>query len=429
MMNGVWATLLIASVVAAALNGSMAAVAQASIDSAKAAVDLALGLIGVMTFWLGMMKIVQDGGLLRSLERGLAPVMTRLFPDVPAGHPAMHAMIMNIASNVLGLGNAATPFGLQAMASLETLNRTPGTATNAMVLFLAINTSNVSVAPLGVIALRAAAGSTNAAGIWLPTLLATSMSTAVAIIAAKLLQRPYAAPNSGDRRDEGLATAEPDAEVEIRHASTTARLLAVAAALSIAAAFGLELVRAVQVGAAAEFLRTATSTWTLPVLIATIAIYGVIKGVDLYDSAIHGAREGFQVATRVIPFLVAIMVAVGMFRASGLLDLLVHGLDPITSAVGFPAAALPIALLRPLSGSGAFALLAETLKTHGPDSFVGYLVSTLQGSTETTFYVLAVYFGSVGITRFRHAVIAGLLADLAGVIGATIAVRLFLVSP
>lgn len=431
-MNAVWLALVVSSVVTAALMGTMPAVSAASIDSAKAAVTLAIGLIGVMTFWLGMMRIVQEGGLLHSLARGLRPVMRRLFPDVPDDHPAMSAMILNIAANMLGLGNAATPFGIKAMIELDRLNPRPGVATNAMVLFLAINTSNVALAPLGVIALRASLGSQNAAGIWLPTLLATSFSTLVGIAAAKLLQRVVPPVTAYEAKPVESAPADvelPDSE-ELGSARPTSPA-SCAVALLVLAVIGFGFVRYLQEGLSsgeplAALLRAAASAWLLPVLIAVMLLYGFAKRVPVYDAMIGGAREGFQVAVRIIPFLVAIVVAAGMFRASGLLDLIVAGIGPFTAAVGFPAEALPMALLRPLSGSGAYAVMAEIMQAQGPDSPVGYLVSTLQGSTETTFYVLAVYFGAVSVSRVRHALAAGLIADVAGVIGAVAAVRWFL---
>ncbi len=429
MMNAIWLALIVASVVTAAFTGTMGAVSTASIESAKSAVTLALGLIGVMTFWLGLMRVVQEGGLLHALARSLRPVMARLFPDVPPDHPAMSAMIMNIATNMIGLGNAATPFGIKAMIELNRLNPVPGVATDAMVLFLAINTSNVALAPLGVIALRASLGSTDAAGIWLPTLFATSCSTGAAIVAAMLLQRVVppitayapalgaaAAPTAELPSDDTLGSDRP----------TSALGCGVAVAVVVAIVIGLGAhLRAGLAGGGAigDLLRGAASHWLLPVLIALMLMYGFAKRVAVYDAMISGAKEGFQVAVRIIPFLVAIVVAAGMFRASGLLDLIVRAVGPLTGAVGFPAEALPMAILRPLSGSGAYAVMAEIMQANGPDSYVGYLVSTLQGSTETTFYVLAVYFGAVGVSRVRHAVACGLIADLAGYAGAVAAVR------
>jgi spore maturation protein SpmB len=354
--------------------------------------------------------------------------MTRLFPDVPHEHPAMSAMIMNIASNMLGLGNAATPFGIKAMIELDRLNPVPGVATNAMALFLAINTSGLSLAPLGVIAVRASLGSQNPAGIWAPTLLATAFATLVGILAAKTLQRVYPpvtayAPANAPATAVAVEPSEEDMG-EGRRATVAGCAFALATLAAIMAGFVLHLRHGVAGGEpAGGLVRQAASTWVLPVLIAAMLLYGLAKGVAVYDAVITGAREGFQTAVRIIPFLVAMIVAVGMFRASGLLDMLVGLAAPFTRAVGFPPEALPMALLRPLSGSGAFAVMAEIMQAEGPDTPVGYLVSTIQGSTETTFYVLALYFGAVGVTRVRHTLAAGLIADTAGVVGATVAVR------
>ena len=436
-MNWIWLGLVVGSVVAAAFNGTMAAVTTASIDSAKSAVSLALGLVGVMAFWLGLMRIVQEGGLLHTLARVLRPLMVRLFPEVPADHAAMRAMIMKRSANMLGLGNAATPFGIKAMQELDRLNPQSGVATNAMALFLAINTSSLALAPLGVIALRASLGSTDAAGIWLPTLFATSLSTLVGITAAKLLQRAVPIGLGTDPSESAVSRrAQEDQDIRLPDQKTlgtdrpTSRPGCMAAGVTLAAlGFGFALhlraglVAELSVG---EVLRDAASTWLLPVLIVLMLVYGLAKRVAVYDAMIAGAKEGFQVALRIIPFLVAIIVAAGMFRASGLLAGIIAVIGPVLSLCGFPAEALPMALLRPLSGSGAYGVMAEIMQAEGPDSLIGYLVSTLQGSTETTFYVLAVYFGAVGITRVRHALTAGLLADLAGIIGAVVAVRWFL---
>jgi spore maturation protein SpmA len=428
-MNAIWTFLIVASVLTAAFNGNMAAVTTASIDSAKAAVTLAIGLIGVMAFWLGMMRIVQEGGLLHALARWLRPVMMRLFPEVPADHPAMSAMIMNMAANMLGLGNAATPFGIKAMIELNRLNPVPGVATNSMVLFLAINTSNVAIAPLGVIALRASLNSTNAAGIWIPTLLATSFSTLVAICATKLMQRmvrPVTAYQPAVAQPPAQASDEPDTQDlgAERETATWGCAGAIVLVAALAIGFAAFLRDGIRAGQSVEDLwRAAASGWLLPILIVVMLGYGMAKRVAIYDAMVSGAREGFQVAVRIIPYLVAIVVAAGMFRASGLLDLLIRAVGPVTAMFGFPAEALPMAILRPLSGSGAYAIMAEIMQVEGPDSRVGYLVSVLQGSSETTFYVLAVYFGAVAVTRVRHAVAAGLIADVAGVIGAVVAVN------
>ena len=428
-MNHIWLGLIVVSVVAAAFNGTMEAVTTASVDSAKSAVTLALGLVGVMAFWLGMMRVVQDGGLLHTLARWLRPLMVRLFPEVPAEHPAMSAMIMNMASNMLGLGNAATPFGIKAMQELDRLNPHKGVATNAMVLFLAINTSNVALAPLGVIALRASLGSADAAGIWLTTLFATSLSTVVGITAAKLLQR-IVPVGEGMVIDETKATPQ---EVELpdeqtlgaeRATSPSGCALAILTTSILLLGFFLFVRDGLSTGLSlGSVFRDAASSWLLPLLIVSMLLYGLAKRVAVYDAMIAGAREGFQVAIRIIPFLVAIIVAAGMFRASGLLDDIIGLTRPFLALIGFPAEALPMAILRPLSGSGAYAIMAEIMQAQGPDSQVGYLVSTLQGSTETTFYVLAVYFGAIGVTRVRHALAAGLTADVAGVVGAVLAVN------
>ena len=432
MMNAIWFWLMMASIITAAFTGTMSAVSTASVESAKAAVTLALGLIGVMAFWLGMMRIVQQAGLLHLLARWLRPLMTRLFPSVPPDHPAMSAMILNIASNMLGLGNAATPFGIKAMLELNQLNPRPGVATNEMVLFLAINTSHLAIAPLGVIALRASIGSAHAAAIWVPTLLATALAMVVGVSAAKLLQRVFppvtayesAAPIAVD----DLKAPDEQALAEPPPTSAGGCAVAVASVAALVSGLAVQLHRATVAGTSlSDAARAALSDWTLPLLIVVMLAYGFAKRVAIYDAMIAGAREGFETAVRIIPFLVAIVVAAGMFRASGLLDGLVRTVGPYTDAVGFPAAALPMALLRPLSGSGAYAVMAEIMKAEGPDSHVGYLVSVLQGSTETTFYVLAVYFGAVAVTRVRHAVAAGLIADLAGFVGATLAVNWLLV--
>lgn len=431
-VNTVFFALIVASVVYGAFAGTMEAVSQASIDSAKAAVTLAIGLIGVMAFWLGMMRIVRDGGFLHTVARWVRPVMTRLFPDVPPDHPAMSAMILNIAANMIGLANAATPFGIKAMMELNRLNPVPGVATNAMVLFLAINTSNVALAPLGVIGLRAAMGSSNPAGIWIPTLLATTLSTLVGIAAAKLLQRVVPPVEAYEPEDtQSVVEREPEVgEIVLGEQRATSRggcLIGVGFAATIVLAMVVTLVRGTGEGAAAmELARGILSGWLLPVLIGVILCYGLAKRVAVYDVAIAGAREGFDVAVRIIPYLVAILVAAGMLRASGLLDAVVSLIAPVTGAIGLPAEAVPMALLRPLSGSGAYAIMAETMQAEGVDSHVGYLVSVLQGSTETTFYVLAVYFGSIGVSRIRHALAAGLIADIAGVVGSVAAVALLL---
>lgn len=403
----------------AGLPSPMEALSTAMVESATGAVDLAIGLVGVMTLFLGLMKVAEAGGMLVILARLIRPLMVRLFPEVPADHPAMGAMILNLSANALGLGNAATPFGIRAMQELERLNTQPGTATNAMALFLAVNTSSVTLLPTGVIALRAAAGSTDPAIILPTTLLATIGSTTVAIVATKLYQRlvpvlPSEAAEPGKRP----AGSDPEDASTLEAAEGAYPLWT-----SIVALVGLA-----SLIPAAILFGKALSPWILPGLMAGFLVFGAVRRVKIYEVFVEGAKEGFQVALRIIPYLVAILVAVGMLRASGALDLLVGALSPVTGRFGLPAEALPMALMRPLSGSGAYGILASIINDPaiGPDSYTGVLVSTLQGSTETTFYVMAVYFGAVQVRRIRHAMAAALTADAAGVIFAVMACWLFL---
>ena len=383
------------------------------IDSAKSSVTLAIGLIGVMALFLGLMKIAEAGGLLKIIARLVRPLMTRLFPDVPAEHPAMGAMIMNISANVLGLGNAATPFGIRAMQELDKLNQQKGTATNAMCLFLAINTSSVTLLPTGVIALRASAGSTDAAGIMPTTLFATLCSTIVAITAAKLYQRlTEVSPPIHEQQGQQIQS-ESDNQLGLNEAEHSyPAWVSLAALLVVISLIPLTLIYGAQI-----------STWVVPTLMVGFLLFGVIKKVPVYETFVEGAKEGFEVAVRIIPYLVAILVAVGMLRNSGALAAITGAISSVTASFGLPGEAVPMALLRPLSGSGAYGVMASIIEDPaiGPDSYTGYLVSTLQGSTETTFYVLAVYFGAVQVQRVRHALAAGLTADLAGIIAAVIA--------
>ncbi len=425
-MNGIFfAIVLISTIVAgyrqiisppnmAAGTSPMEVLGIAMVDSAASAVTLSLSLIGVMALFLGLMKVAEEGGLLRIIAKTLRPLMVRLFPDVPADHPAMGAMIMNMSANALGLGNAATPFGIRAMQELDKLNPLKGTSTNAMVLFLAINTSSVTLLPTGVIALRAAAGSQDAAGIVPTTLVATVCSTAVAIIAAKLYSKFFVGGQSVVPTE-----AAPEETTEGPHANLTETPRVETGAyplwVSVLALCGIAALAPIMVLWGRE-----VSPWIVPGLMLGFLGYGVAKKVLIYEVMVDGAKEGFQVAVRIIPFLVAILTAVGMFRASGAMDLLLTPIGNITAAFGLPAEALPMALLRPLSGSGAYGIMASIINdpSLGPDSYVGYLVTTLQGSTETTFYVIAVYFGAVQVKRLRHALWAALTADAAGIAAA-----------
>jgi spore maturation protein SpmA len=435
VLNWIWLGLILSAVVCGAYNGQMGEVSLAAFEGAKSAVTLMIGLAGFMIFMLGLMRIASDAGLLRAISRMLKPLLIRLFPQVPPDHPAMGAMVMNMASNILGLGNAATPFGLKAMVELNKLNRVPGVATDPMVLFLAINTSAITLmAPTGTMAIRSATGSASPAAIWVPTLIATICSTTAAISAYYLLSRfrrfraepledapppPEATPeiHTPDAPDDGATERKPLGMMRVAFLAVTIAVLTI----------GLirEIAREIQINTFGAVAAQIAEFWLIPFLVVALLLVGVAGRVRLYESAAAGAREGLDVVVRIVPFLVLILVAVAMFRASGALDLLVSGLDPITSLVGFPAEALPMAILRPLTGTGAYGVMAEILETQGPDSFVGLLTSTLQGSTETTFYVLTVYCGAAGIRNARHALPACLIGDLAGAAGATAACHLF----
>ena len=432
MLNGLIVFIALSSVLLAGYAGQMQALTDAIVTSARGAVDLALGLIGLMAFFLGLMRVAEDAGLLRHLARLIGPIMQRLFPSVPVDSPAMSAMILNIASNMLGLGNAATPFGIKAMDELNKLNSQPGTATNAMVLFLAINTSALAILPTGVVSTRASLGSQDAMGILVPTWFASTCATIVAITAALLLSRltryrstappPIETPAPDDRNDGATATLleAPEALTPLPHRRWLSLVY-----WTLLVATGVLFVQGRSEQAAIfDVITEVTSSWALPSLIVAGMLYGWVRGVRVYDSLVDGAKQGFQVAIRIIPYLVVILVVVGMFRASGGLELIVGLMSPITNWVGLPAEALPMALLRPLTGQGAYGIMAEAMTAHGPDSLIGYMVSTFQGSTETTFYTLAVYYGAASIRNTRHTVPACLLADVAGILGAVFIVNL-----
>ncbi len=431
LMNSIWFYLIMLSIVAAAWLGDPQKLTDISFKAAKNGVNLAIGLTGAMALWLGLMKIAESGGLMVLISRGIKPIMTRLFPDIPAEHPAMSAMVLNMAANALGLGNAATPLGIKAMTALEKLNSRPGVATDAMCLFLAINTSNVTILPLGTIAVRAAAGASEPAAVLLPSILATSCSTAVAIAAAKFFRKldslspldveiseiPSPALDDDELDPDRQDVENPEDYSQIPRTDKKAALIfyILTACLSVAFLWRFFQGRmdAVQI-----------TGWIVPILMFCLVGFGFIKNVPVYEKGVEGAREGFKVAVRLIPFLVMILVAVGLFRESGAFRILAHILDPVTSLFGIPAEVIPMALLRPLSGSGAFGLMSE-ITANSPDSYAAFLAGTIQGSTETTFYVLAVYFGAVGIKKTRYAVAAALTADLAGFIASVFFCSIF----
>lgn len=436
-INVIWFYLIMISIVVAAYNGRMEEITKASFDSAKSAVTLAISLIGAMALWLGIMKIAENAGLTKFIAKAIRPVMVRLFPDVPADHPAMSAMIMNMAANMLGLGNAATPMGIKAMTELDKLNPEKGTATNAMCLFLAINTSSVTILPLGVIAVRAAASATEPASILIPSILATTISTTVAIVASKLLARKSTQPVITHSITSIETTDNPqEKEPELVKLGLVPKLFALAVIPLFLYAIPHQFIQFDFASFPHDFislkpltqsgiqaLNTAT-TWLIPVIMGFFLLIGYLRGVKVYEAVTEGAKEGFQVAVRIIPFMVAIFTAIGMLRASGALDLFISIASPLTNLIGMPAEALPMALLRPLSGSGAYAVMSEIV-AHDPNSFTSYLVSVLQGSTETTFYVLAVYFGAISIKVTRHALPAALIADAAGILGSVLVCHIF----
>jgi len=431
VLNGIFVAAVLISILLAAYTGQMQGLTDAILADSRKAVELSLKLVGVMAFFLGLMKVAEDGGLLRMIARAVAPVMRRLFPSVPPDHPAMSAMILNIGSNMMGLANAATPFGIKAIEELDTLNGRKGTATNAMVLFLAINTAGLALLPSGVVAMRAAAGSADATGIFFTTWFASGCATLAGIAAAFALSRlavyrrtepPTIAPIRAVAADgsdiPGLAGAPEPEPIAWRRLALWAFWLVFLGLLA------RHLVLTVDETPLFELSRRVMSFWMLPAIVAGMVLFGWSRGVRVYESLVEGAKEGFQVALRIIPFLVAILVAVGMFRASGGMSVIVDTIGPLTRLIGLPAEAVPMAILRPLSGSGALGIMVEAMNEYGPDSLIGYMVSTFQGSTETTFYVLAVYFGAVGVKQTRHALPACLIADVTGILAAVFIVNL-----
>jgi spore maturation protein SpmB len=362
------------------------------------------------------MKVAEDAGLIKIIANVLRPITKRLFPEVPHDHPAIGAMVMNISANMLGLGNAATPFGLKAMEELDKLNPNQGTATNSMVTFLAINTAGMTLIPATAIAVRAAAGSADPTIIIATSLFGSTCATITGITAAKILEK---FPIQKNAFGNWLKS-------NVKFLITIISLIAIIT-LTFASGFSKSI------GSFFSFIPptffrdiiTIVSTLAIPFLIFVFIGYGAIKKVKVYEQFVEGAKEGFNIAVRIIPYLVAMLVAIAIFRAGGAMDnWLIPVLRVVTDPIGMPAEALPMALMRPLSGSGSLGVMAEIMSVHGPDSFIGILVSTFFGSSETTFYVLAVYFGAVNIKNTRHALPAGLLADIAGMLGALFIVKL-----
>lgn len=390
-------------------------VTDAALSYAEVAVEIALGLIGIMAMWLGIMKIAEEAGIIRYIAVALRPVTRFLFPDVPHDHPAIGSMIMNISATFLGLGNAATPFGIKAMEDLNKLNPNKGVATNAMCTFLVINTASFALMPATAIAVRAAAGSTQPAIIIGTTMFGSFTATVVGITAAKILEK---FPLKFTTVKEWITN-------NLRKFFYVFALIAVVFLLYVTGMFA-------EIGSLLSFLNPdllrnfiqIISIIAIPFIILSFVLFGVFKKVKIYETFVEGAKEGFKVAVTIIPYLVAILVAIGIFRAGGAMDWLIYILSPITDFVGMPTEALPMMMMRPLSGSGSLGIMAEIISVHGADSFIGVLVSTVYGSTETTFFVLAVYFGAVNIKKTRHALPAGLIADIAGMLAALFIVKL-----
>ena len=377
-----------------------ARIVKALFDSSKTAFEIALGLTGVMALWLGVMKIGERAGMLDVLTRGLAPLFRRLFPEVPEKHPALGAMTMNMAANMLGLDNAATPLGLKAMKELQTLNPSPDTASDAQILFLVINTASVTLLPITIFTFRAQLGAADPTDVFVPLLITTYIGTLIGLFATSFYQR-----------------------INLWNRVTLAYLGGATALIAGLVAYFSSLDAATMTRQSAIL-----SNVLLLGLVISFLIASVVRRINAYEAFIEGAKEGFHTAVTIIPYLVAMLVAIGVFRASGALEAIMSGLRSSVLTLGFDARwvdGVPTALMKPFSGSGARAMMIDTMQTHGADSFAGRLASIIQGSTETTFYVLAVYFGAVGIKRVRHAVACGLIADLAGILAAIAMAYLF----
>ena len=446
MLNYIWLALVLLAVAIGGWNDRLKDVTEGALDGAKTAVTIALALIGIMALWLGVMRLAERAGLVQRIARALRPVMTRLFPDVPAEHPAMGSMLMNMAANMLGLGNAATPLGLRAMRDLETLNPRPGVATNAMCTFLAINTSSVQLIPTTAIAILAASGSTRPTAIVGTALLATLCAATVAIVSVKLLERlsifqPRRQSNSTADDSPHQSVQRPTAQLPeetpvVEEPPRRLSILGLIALIILSVFFTVLFLRMVSPGlfhlsmpaeAATQnpFVRSvnALSILAIPFLLSFFPLYAAARGVKVYEEFVEGAKEGFGVILKIIPFLVTMLVAIGMFKGAGGIDLLSRALSPVLTPLHFPTDLLPLALMRPLSGSATLALLTDIVHRLGPDNIVSLTAATIYGSTETTFYVAAVYFGAVGVKQTRHAIPAGLLADLTGVVASVVICR------
>ena len=407
VLNYIWIAFFLIAFVIACIKlvflgdtGVFPATMNSTFETAKTGFEISLGLTGVLSLWLGIMKIGEKGGLIQAMARLLSPVLTRLFPEIPRNHPVFGNIFMNIAANMLGLDNAATPLGLKAMERLQELNVKKDTASNSMIMFLVLNTSGLTIIPVSILVYRAQMGAAQPTDVFIPILLATFFSTLAGIVVTSIYQR--------------INLFQPV-------------LLAVLGGMSL---FVAALIWGVgQLSSASlDLWGTNVANILLFSIITMFLVSGMRAKINVYDAFIEGAKDGFQTAVRIIPYLIAILVSIGVFRASGAMDWLVEEMKWLISLVGIDTqwvGALPTALMKPLSGGGARGMMVDAMTTFGADSFVGRLSCIFQGSTDTTFYILAVYFGSVGVTRTRHAVACGLLADLAGVIAAILLCYLF----
>ena len=376
------------------------AIMNSTFDNAKTAFEISLGLTGVLSLWMGIMKIGERGGLVDSLARWLSPLLVRLFPEIPAGHPVLGHIFMNFSANMLGLDNAATPLGLKAMEGLQELNRKKDVATNAMIMFLVLNTSGLTIIPVGVMVYRAQMGAAQPTDVFCPILIATSVSTLAGMVVTSLYQR-----------------------INLFNRAIMTFVLGICLVVSAVIWLSTQVDQATM-----NLWSTVVANVLLFSIIMAFIVSGVRKRVNVYEAFVEGAKGGFETAVRIIPYLVAILVAIGVFRASGAMDFIVGGIGRVVELCGGSAdyvAALPTAIMKPLSGSGARGMMVDAMQQYGADSFVGRLSCVFQGATDTTFYILAVYFGSVGIRHTRHAVAAGLIADLFGIIAAMVVAAIF----
>lgn len=437
MLNWIWLALILSGALIAGFTGRVQPAVDGAFSSVTKAVELAIGLVGVMTLWLGLMRLAEVSGLVQAVARGLRPILVRLFPEVPPEHPAMGSMVLNLAANALGLTNAATPLGLRAMRDLESLNRQPGTATDAMCTFLALNTGSLQLLPITAIAVLTQAGAQRPTAIIGTTLLATLLSSLAGLVVIKTLARlpifrvrPEAPPSPVTPP----GTMAPSVELVRLDTPPASPLPARLATVALALCFGWFAWLLVHPATpAADAMATplwmrwtnSVSLLAVPFLLAFFPLYAALRRVAVYEQFIEGAKDGFQTAIRIIPYLVAMLVAIGFFRGAGGIELLTQAVSKPLAWFQFPPDLLPMALLRPLTGSGTLAAFSDLVRVHGADSLLARTGATLFGSTETTFYVISVYFGAVGIRRTRHAIWAGLAADLTGALAAVWICRLF----